>query len=70
MLLVENFCFENCIRKSRKKDRRQTKMTFLDSLHVKEPPRIGELPKVIPRTLNKHNVSSTMSFAEAWSSRE
>ena len=69
-MLLENFCFENCIRKSRKKDRRQPEMAPVDSLHVKEPPRIEELPKVTPRTLNEHNVSSTMSFAEAWSSRE
>ena len=52
-MLLENFCFENCIRKSGKSILRETRDTLLESLRVEKPPRIVELPKVIPKELKK-----------------
>ena len=44
--------------------------TLLESLRMKKPPRIVELPKVIPKELKKHTVSRAMVFVGILSSRQ
>ena len=44
--------------------------TLLESLRVKKPPRIVELPKVIPKELKKHIVSSAIFFVSILPSQQ